>query len=112
MAQKLIGARVHGTKVHWSELTFKNLVVVSQLKWEKTLRCIIFVVITYTYLNDVIRTSYIHLIAFICLRGESGVSEGLDVNVGFREGCLMSPWLFNMYMDGVVGEVNEVVLGR
>ena len=24
----------------------------------------------------------------------------------------MSPWLFNMYMDGVVGEVNERVLGR
>ena len=24
----------------------------------------------------------------------------------------MSPWLFNMHMDGVVGEVNERVLGR
>ena len=27
-------------------------------------------------------------------------------NVGLRQGCVMSPWLFNVYMDGVVGEVN------
>ena len=47
-----------------------------------------------------------------CVRGESGVSEWFDVSVGLRQGCVMSPWLFNMYMDGVVREVNERVLGR
>ena len=26
-------------------------------------------------------------------------------NVGLQ-GCVMSPWLFNVYMDGVVREVN------
>ena len=40
------------------------------------------------------------------------MSEWLDVKVGLRQGCVMSPWLFNMYMDGVVREVNERLLGR
>ena len=28
-----------------------------------------------------------------------------------RQGCVMSPWLFNMYMDGVVREVYNRVNG-
>ena len=28
------------------------------------------------------------------------------------DGCVMSPWLFNVYMDGVVREVNFKVLGK
>ena len=35
-----------------------------------------------------------------CVKGESGI------NVDLRQGCVISPWLFNMYMDGVVREVN------
>ncbi len=31
------------------------------------------------------------------------------MNVGLRQGCVMSPWLFNVYMDGVVREVNARV---
>ncbi len=27
------------------------------------------------------------------------------MNVGLRQGCVMSPWLFNLYVDGVVREV-------
>ena len=34
------------------------------------------------------------------------------VNVGLRHGCVMSPWLFNVSMDGVVREVNVRVLGK
>ena len=34
------------------------------------------------------------------------------VNVGLRQSCVMSPWLFNAYMDGVVREVNVRVLGK
>ena len=39
-------------------------------------------------------------------------SECLQVNVGLRQGCVMPPWLFNVYMDGVVREVNVRVLGK
>ena len=40
------------------------------------------------------------------------VSELFLINVGLRKGCVMSPWLFNVYMDGVVQEANVRVLGK
>ena len=40
------------------------------------------------------------------------MSEWFPVNVGLRQGCVMSPWFFNVYMDGVVLEVNVRVLGK
>ena len=40
------------------------------------------------------------------------MSEWFPVNVGLRQGCVMSPWLFNVYMDEVVREVNVRVLGK
>ena len=33
------------------------------------------------------------------------MSEWSPVNVGLRQGWVMSPWLFNVYIDGVVREV-------
>ena len=29
-----------------------------------------------------------------------------------RQGCVMSPWLFNVYIDGVVREVNFRLIGK
>ena len=40
------------------------------------------------------------------------MSEWFPVNVGLRQGCVMSPWLLNVYMDGVVWEVNVGVLEK
>ena len=40
------------------------------------------------------------------------VREWFPVTVGLRQGGVMSPWLFNVYMDGVVREVNARVLGK
>ena len=40
------------------------------------------------------------------------MSESFEVTVGLRQGCVMSPWLFNVYMDGVVREVKMRTLGR
>ena len=39
-------------------------------------------------------------------------SESFSVWMGVRQGCIKSPWLFNLYMDGVVREVNARVLGK
>ena len=34
------------------------------------------------------------------------------MRAGLRQGCMMSPWLFSLFIDGVVREVNARVLGR
>ena len=34
------------------------------------------------------------------------------VNVGLRQGCVMSPWLCNVYMDDMVRQMNARVLGK
>ena len=47
-----------------------------------------------------------------CVRVRNEVSEWFPVRVGLRQGCVMSPWLFNLHTDGVVREVNDRVLGR
>ena len=46
-----------------------------------------------------------------CVRVGNDLSKWFPVNVGLRHGCVMSPWLFNVYMDGV-REVNDRVLGK
>ena len=50
--------------------------------------------------------------SYACVRVAQGESEWFSVRVGLRQGCVMSPWLFNVYMDGVVREVNARVLQR
>ena len=46
-----------------------------------------------------------------CVPVGNDISEWFPVNVGLTQGCVMSPW-FNVYMDGVVREVNIRVLGK
>ena len=40
------------------------------------------------------------------------MSDWFPVNVGLRQRCVMSPWVFNVYMDGMVREVNVMALGN
>ena len=47
-----------------------------------------------------------------CVQVRNEVSESFPVNVGLKQGYVMSPWLFNVYVDGVVLEVNDRVLGK
>ena len=47
-----------------------------------------------------------------CVRVGNEVSEWFPMRVGLRQGCVMLLWLFNLYIDGVVREVNAGVLGR
>ena len=37
-----------------------------------------------------------------CVRVGNDMSERFLVNVRLRQGCVISPWLFAVYMDGVV----------
>ena len=41
-----------------------------------------------------------------CVRVGSSVSDWFPARVVLRQECVMSPWLFNAYMDGDVREVN------
>ena len=47
-----------------------------------------------------------------CIRVGNEVSEWFPVRVGLRQGCVMSPWLFDLYIDGVAREVKARMLGR
>ena len=40
--------------------------------------------------------------SILCVRVGNDVSEWFPVNVWLRQGCVLPPWLFNVYMDGVV----------
>ena len=41
-----------------------------------------------------------------CVRVGNDVSDWFPVNIGLSLGCVMSPWLCNVYSEGVVREVN------
>ncbi len=43
--------------------------------------------------------------ASACVRISGETSEQFEIKVGLRQGCVMSPWLFNIYMDGVMREM-------
>ncbi len=47
-----------------------------------------------------------------CIRVGNGESDWFPFGVGQWQECVMSPWLFNVYMDGVVREVHAKMLGR
>ena len=47
-----------------------------------------------------------------CVRVGNDVSMWFPVNVGLRQGCVMSPWLVNVYLVGMVREVHVRVLGK
>ena len=36
--------------------------------------------------------------SWVCVRLGSDVSKWFPVNVGLRQGCVMFPWLFNIYI--------------
>ena len=44
-----------------------------------------------------------------CVRVCREEGEWFRVGVGLRQGCVISPWLFNVFMDGVMKEVRESV---
>ncbi len=47
--------------------------------------------------------------ASACVKICGETSEHFKIKVGLRQGCVMSPWLFSIYMDGVMREVKGKV---
>ena len=45
------------------------------------------------------------------MRVKRGENEQFRIDSGVRQGCIMSAWLFNVYMDGVMKEV-KMGMGR
>ncbi len=43
--------------------------------------------------------------ALVQVNGE--LSENFKVKVDVRQGCVMSPWLFSIYMDGCIREMSQ-----
>ncbi len=50
-----------------------------------------------------VRSFYENASASVWVNGE--LSASFKVKVGVRQGCVMSPWLFSIYMDGCIREV-------
>ncbi len=42
-----------------------------------------------------------------CAEADGELSDSFAVGVGVRQGCVMSPWLFNIFMDGCMREVGK-----
>ena len=40
-----------------------------------------------------------------CFRVKGGENEWFRIDSGVRQGCIMFPWLFNVYMDEVMKDV-------
>ncbi len=40
-----------------------------------------------------------------CVKIDGELSDSFRVGVGVRQGCVMSPWLFNVFMDGCIREI-------
>ena len=46
-----------------------------------------------------------------CVRIKGGESEQFRIDSSVRQGCIMSPWLFNVYINAVMKEV-KMGMGR
>ena len=46
-----------------------------------------------------------------CVRVKGDLSERFRIDCGMRQGCIISPWLFHVYMDAVMKEV-KIRMGR
>ncbi len=44
-----------------------------------------------------------------CVKVDGQLSNSFGVRVGVRQGCVMSPWLFNIFMDGCMREMKAKV---
>ena len=41
----------------------------------------------------------------VCVKIKGGESKQFKIDSGMRQGCIISSWMFNVYMDGMMKEV-------
>ena len=56
-----------------------------------------------------IKNMYVN--SLVCVRVKGGKSECFRINSSVRQGCIMSLWVFNVYMNAVMKEV-KMGMGR
>ena len=44
----------------------------------------------------------IYIDSSACVRVKRGAIKQYRIDSGVRQGCILFPWLFNVYMDGVM----------
>ena len=44
-----------------------------------------------------------------CVRADGELSQSFPIGVRLRQGCVMSPWLFDIFMDGYMREMKTKV---
>ena len=49
-----------------------------------------------------------HINKLPCVKVKGGESEQFKLDSVVRQGCITSPWLFNIYTDGVMKEGSEL----
>ncbi len=47
--------------------------------------------------------------ASACIKISEETSEYFEIKVGLRQGCVMSPWLFNIYIDDAMRDMKGKV---
>ena len=47
----------------------------------------------------------IYVYSSACVREKWSESERFRIDCGVRQGCIIFPWVFNVYTDGVMKEV-------
>ena len=52
---------------------------------------------------DGIKSMYVESLA--CVRVKEGTNEWFRIDSRLRQGCIIFPWLFNVYMDAIMKEV-------
>ena len=52
-----------------------------------------------------VRSMYVNCEA--CVKVQGGISDWFQVEKGVRQGCAMSPWLFNVYMEHILREARR-----
>ena len=57
-----------------------------------------------------IKAFYQNASSYVRVDGE--LSDSFNIKVGVRQGCVMSLWLFNEYMDGVISQMKAKVVAK